>query len=324
MRPVEVIGELVWNWVQKRRARFGWSNRHTKWEMGTRIPALLLAAGLAALHPSAQSLAQKFEVASVKRCQNSQPPSGGDPDPLRLHLACVTAANLVRLAYLVFPAGEPDAPVSPNSFQVPISGGPSWLDSDRYSIDAKAAGPVNVEMMKGPMMQALLADRFKLKLHREAKEVNIFELSVARGGPKLQPAKMGGCVVFDRNNPPPDPPPGEPGPVFCGFVRRSAATGFDIAGVTMADRCRSLSAYVDRDIIDKTGLKGVFDVHLDLTPADLGYPGALPDPSSALPPGDSGGARIASAVKRLGLQMRPAKGSAQFIVIDHVERPSGN
>lgn len=114
---------------------------------------------------------RKFEVASVKRCDNAQSPSGGDPDPGRLHLACVTAANLIRLAYLVFPTGQPNAPVSPGSFQMPISGGPSWLDSDRYSIDAKVERPVNTEMMKGPMMQRLLEDRFSLKRHKEAKEI---------------------------------------------------------------------------------------------------------------------------------------------------------
>jgi uncharacterized protein (TIGR03435 family) len=203
-----------------------------------------------------------------------------------------------------------------------ISGGPSWIDSDRYRIDAKPADRVNVEMMKGPMMQDLLEERFKLKLHREVKQVNVFELTVAKGGPKLQPAKEGSCVVFDRNNPPPDPPPGEPGPVLCGFVRRSASGGFDIPGATMADLCRRLSSYVDRDIIDNTGLKGVFDVHLDLAPADLGYPDAVPDPSSPFAPGD--GDAISFAVQKLGLQMRSAKGSAQFLVIDHVERPSEN
>lgn len=84
----------------------------------------------------------------MKRCRNGQPPSGGDPDPVRLHLACVTTASLIRLAYLVFPTGEANAPVSPGSFQMPISGGPSWLDTDRYTIDAKPERPVNTEMMR--------------------------------------------------------------------------------------------------------------------------------------------------------------------------------
>ena len=90
----------------------------------------------------------------------------------------------------------------------------------------------------------------------------------------------------------------------------------------MPDLARQLSAYVDRDIIDRTGIKGVFDAHLDLDPADLEFANAEPDPSSPFTPGDGGG--IALALKKLGIKMRAAKGSAQFLVIDHVERPSEN
>jgi uncharacterized protein (TIGR03435 family) len=268
------------------------------------------------------SAVEKFEVASVKRCQDSQPPSGGDPTPGRLHLACVTTANLIRLAYLVFPTGQRKSPVSPSSFQMPISGEPSWLDSDRYSIDAKVEQPVNTEMMKGPMMQALLEDRFKLKLHKEAKETHVFELTLGTHGPKLQPAREGACMAYDRNNPPPNPSPGERPPVICGVIRKSARDGFEVPGITMADLCRQLSAYVDRDIVDKTGITGTFDVHLELLPGDIGYPGAAPDPSSPFAAGDGGA--IAVAVEKLGLQMRNAKSSAEFLVIDHVERPSEN
>jgi len=266
--------------------------------------------------------AQEFEVASVKRCQNSQSPSGGDPDPGRLHLACITTANLIRLAYLVFPTGQPNAAVSPGVFQMPISGGPSWLNSDRYTIDAKVERRVNTEMMKGPMMQALLEDRFGLKLHKETKEIAAFDLAAGAEGTKLRPAKEGGCVGYDRNNPPSNPGRGEPAPVICGDIRKSAGDGFDIPGVTMADLCRRLSAYVDREIVDKTGITGVFDVHLDLLPADIGYAGAAPDPSSPFTPGD--GTAIAAALKKLGLQMRNAKRPAEFLVIDHVDRPSEN
>jgi uncharacterized protein (TIGR03435 family) len=271
---------------------------------------------------TSSTAAQKFEVASVRLCQNGQSPREGGLNPGRLHLACLTTANFIRIAYLVFPTGQPNAPVSPNVLQMPISGGPSWLNSDRYTIDAKAEQRVNIEMMKGPMMQALLEDRFGLKLHREAKEIPAFALTVGPGGPKLRPAKEGACVAYDRNNPPPAPSAGEPAPIICGNIRDSAMGGFDVSGVTMADLCRQLSAYVDRDIVDKTGITGTFDVHLDLLPADIGYPGATPDPSSSFTPGDGGA--IAATVKKLGLQMRNAKQPTEFLVIDHVERPSEN
>ncbi len=76
-----------------------------------------------ALHAQMTTAGEKFEVASIKRCQNNRPPSGGYSSSAGLRLACVTTANLIRLAYLVFPSGERNAPVSPTSFQMPISGG---------------------------------------------------------------------------------------------------------------------------------------------------------------------------------------------------------
>lgn len=287
-----------------------------------RIPAVLIAAELMALSVHAQTT-PKFEVASIKRCQDSNKGgSGGEPTPGRLHLNCLTTANLIRMAYLVFPTGRPNEPVNPNAFFQPISGGPSWINSDLYRIDAKADWPANLEMMRGPMMQALLEGRFQLKIRRESKETNVFELTVGKSVAKLNTAKDGGCVAFDRNNPPPEPAPGEPKPVLCGSIRVNANGGFDIQGITIADLCRELTKYVERDIVDKTGIAGVFDVHLDLTPADLFYPGAAPDSVSTFTPGD--GRAVAVAVEKLGLQMRPAKGSAPFLVIDRIERPSGN
>ena len=266
--------------------------------------------------------AHKFEVASVRPCQNSQSPSGGDPAPSRLHLACVTAASLIRLAYLIFPTGQPNAPFPPHALQAPISGGPSWLTSDRYTIDAKTEQRVNSEMMKGPMMQALLEDRFGLRLHKETMTVPAFELTVAATGPKLRPTKEGACVAYDRNSPPPEPGSGEVASVICGEIRESANGGFDVLGVSMPELCRRLSLYVDSEIVDQTGITGTFDVHLDLLPSDLGYRGSTPDPSSAFTPGDGGA--IASAVKKLGLKMSSAKRSSEFLVIDRVERPTEN
>ena len=118
-----------------------------------------MTAGPAALDARAQSLFTSrpaFEVASIRRCQNATSPTRGAP-------------------YLVFPTGQPNAPVSPSLFQRPISGGLAWINSELYSIEAKTEISVNVEMIEGPMMQALLEDRFKLKLHRESKKTDVFE-----------------------------------------------------------------------------------------------------------------------------------------------------
>jgi uncharacterized protein (TIGR03435 family) len=78
----------------------------------------------------------------------------------------------------------------------PIDGGPSWIDSAFYEIDAVAEGNPSVKMMMGPMMQVLLEDSFKLKIHRQAGEGPVYFLSVARGGPKLHWFAEGSCTPY--------------------------------------------------------------------------------------------------------------------------------
>ena len=173
---------------------------------------ILTGALFAALATVPAAYAQKFEVASIKRCQDSERGGRDAPSPGRIDLSCMATINLIRMAYLVFPTGQPNAPVSPTIFQVPITGGPSWMNTDRYRIVAKAEGPANLELMKGPMLQSLLEDRFQLKLHRASKEIDVFELTAGKSWSKLRPAKEGGCVAFDRNHPPETAAAGRHGP----------------------------------------------------------------------------------------------------------------
>ena len=99
-------------------------------------------------------------------------------------------------------------------------------------------------------------------------------------------------------------------------------------GQTIVGLCEQFSASLDRDVIDKTGVAGAFDIHLDLTPADLfpAQPSITPgvnDPARPVIPADPLGA-ITSAVQKLGLTLKPAQGTGEFLVIDHVQKPSGN
>jgi uncharacterized protein (TIGR03435 family) len=147
-------------------------------------------------------------------------------------------------------------------FQQPIKGSPSWVDSDRYTIDVKAEdAAISQETMRGPMMQALLEERFKLKIHRESKEIPVYELTVVSGGAKLQPSKEGSCIVKfspqDR-----EPAPGQPLPRVCGMFNPNKGGGTDVPGTTIGSLCRQFSVTLDRDVIDKTGLQGMFDIHL--------------------------------------------------------------
>jgi len=112
--------------------------------------------------------------------------------------------DLIGMAYDRYADGKRN----PSPWLVPIEGGPTWIDSDRYTIEAKAEASTSREMMSGPMMQALLEGRLLLRTHRATREVPVYELTVAKGGPKLQVAQEGKCTIFDPSHPPPRPTPG--------------------------------------------------------------------------------------------------------------------
>jgi uncharacterized protein (TIGR03435 family) len=176
-----------------------------------------------------------------------------------------------------------------------ISGGPAWIDSDRWDIAAKAEGDLTAEQMM-PMLQALLEDRFKLKVHRETKEQQIYALAVASSGVKLQPLKEGSCA----NNP------------RCGAIIPGANgpnRTMDAVGMQMDMFVRVLSLIVARPVIDKSGLTGPFDaIHLEY----------------AFGMTDTGPSIFTSLHDQLGLKLESTKGPVEVLVIDHVEKPSAN
>lgn len=152
--------------------------------------------------------ATRFEVASIKPCAGEALSRGGsgNPSPGTLEIDCWSVRTLVRSAFIEFANGHYNPAGRAGSME-PIVGGPTWLDSGRYSIHAKAATPAGRQMVMGPMLQALLEERFKLQVHREVREVPVFELTVAKGGPKLQRFD-GSCTnPTDLTKPPPIPAP---------------------------------------------------------------------------------------------------------------------
>jgi uncharacterized protein (TIGR03435 family) len=94
-------------------------------------------------------------------------------------------------------------------YTTPIGGGPAWINSARYTIEAKAEADTSRGMMQGPMLQALLEDRFKVRIHRGTREVPVYELIAAKGGPKLTPFQEGSCMPPVITFPPTPPPAGE-------------------------------------------------------------------------------------------------------------------
>lgn len=311
----------------------------------------------------------KFEVASIKACKSDDVPGGGRGgkkgggggggigwDPAMLHEKCQSLYNLIRDAYLAYPEGKPWSsftreassanarglekggctgcgvgfpPVSRRLFQQELEGAPGWVTSDRYTIDAKTEKPQTPEMMRGPMMQTLLEERFKLKIHQDTRDVPVYELTVAAGGPKLAASVDGTCLTFaEVMKLPPRRPAGYDGPAPCGSVMfRDGRASFP--GTTVAGLCQNLSFLFDRDVVDKTGIKGFYNVVVDadrvVMPADDSAPR---DPD--MPPRPPETDRLATAkafqkaFPKIGLKLEPAKGAGVFLVIDHVERPTEN
>ncbi len=266
----------------------------------------LVAAGAAL--GQAPAVAQRFDVSSVKRCESGSRSGGIRITPGTFRAACLTVKFLMQVAY----APSPDA-------SVPISGGPAWLDSDPYNIEAKAESNPTREMMSGPMLQALLAERFKLRVHRESKEVPVYELRIAKNGSKLQAFQEGSCTPQDAAKP---QGRAAKGPPNCG----SFSVGLKGGNVTLDVHKRTLAEFanqlhLDRPVIDKTGLAGLFDFHLEFAP-DGTTAGFLP-PGFALPAPPENGVSIFTAIQeQLGLRLEPARGPGETIVIDSVERPS--
>jgi uncharacterized protein (TIGR03435 family) len=194
-----------------------------------------------------------------------------------------------------------------------ISGGPGWTETDGFDIDAKVAGP-DVETYKKltqkereSVLQALLAERFNLKVHRETRTLPIYDLVMAKGGFKLKALA------------PIDDAAEEAKPKDQRRERGSFSTGpgqFEGKGVDFHNFVDNLAYMVERTVIDKTGLGGIYDIDLKWTPQDE---------SASADSGVEGGPSIFTALQeQLGLKLESGKGPVETIVIDHADLPSEN
>ncbi len=283
-------------------------------------PAGVLGSAAAIMLAAAAVFAQagapaRFEVVSIKpsteqRMRYVRPMPGG-----RL-VASAPVRMLILNAYHV------------QSFEV--VGGPSWVDSDRYQVEARAEGnPDRDQLLR--MLQPLLADRFQLKVHRETREMPVYELVADRRGPTLPPPKDEACAAPGPNTPSDwaggriEPPTAGRGPVPpCGALRVSLdPSGVRMQGgkVGIAELARTLAMVMGRPVVDKTGLTGLYDLKLGFA-ADASTP-ELPPPPPGSP--DSNLPSIFTALQeQLGLRLATAKGPVEVLVIDRVERPSAN
>ena len=186
-----------------------------------------------------------------------------------------------------------------------ISGGPAWIDADRFDIDAVTPGdiqPTHDEQMA--MLRHLLADRFQLTFHREQKEFAVYALELAKGGPKLksaaapdQPSILGPGVVYSQR---------------ISLPARNATT-HDLASLLQR-------AIVDRPVVDRTGLTGHYDYDLDWAPDETQFGGDVTSASTTAPTPPL----FTALQQQLGLRLEPTRLPISTLTIDSAQKPSAN
>jgi len=309
---------------------------------------MLPAAGFVLAQAPAPRL--EFEVASIKPAQalQSQVSSGKihvgmTIDGARVDIGSLSLADLIPIAFRVKP------------YQV---SGPDWMSAERFDVIGKIPDGAAKDQVP-EMLQALLADRFKLTIHRENRDQSIYALVVAKGGPKLKEsvpepeapesaddAQKGIAIGTADRSQVRVTPDGKGGMVTRGGQAGTTriAPGPDgsmhmeASRVTMAQLADSLSGFVDRPVVDMTDLKGNYQVTLEISMADImraarrvGLPVAQP-PGGSLGAGapadaasDPSSSSIFATVQQLGLKLEPRKAPIETIVVDHLEKtPTDN
>ena len=232
---------------------------------------------LALLSIASLALAQtpQFDVATIKPAApstdgRSHTRISTDTDTGKLNYLNVNLKDIIGQAYKV------------QQYQI---AGPPWIDTDRFDIVARF--PPHSDARKLPLMlQDLLSDRFKLAIHRETKELPVYNLVVAKGGPKFKPSETSSGITSNSNR----------------------TTWHVTAKVTMLRFAEFLTDEAGRPVVDKTGLAGSYDLTLDWAV------------DNNVATNDSGPSLFTAMQDQLGLKLESAKGPVETIVVDHAER----
>jgi uncharacterized protein (TIGR03435 family) len=254
---------------------------------------VLAAAPLLAQAPAKIPPDLRFEVASLKPSDGQGQGGGIRPTPggQRYQATNCPIKLMIQVAYRV------------KAEQV--VGGPGWLDTDRFDMEAKAEKPSNADELH-VMLMNLLVERMQLKFHHVKQDMPMYALTVGKGGPKLTPheAANAGEPWIDQAQ-----------EKFLHMKMKATSASMDYFAFR-------LSQLLDRPVVDLTNLTGGYDFNLEYT--------------RELPPGfpeggkingedpDTSGPTVFAAVKQLGLELKGQKGPVEVIVIDHVEKPTGN
>jgi uncharacterized protein (TIGR03435 family) len=292
--------------MQIRRTISGAYNKHLLRALGFAVLIAPIMFGLA--HAQAQNAAStspkfEYEVASIKpNKSNGQGSYGITTAPDGLTATNTPLIMLIQSAYGIFNRDR-------------IVAAPGWVDTERYDVAAKIEAsvvddlqkrsPNQISAARNQMLQALLADRFMLALHRETRELPVYSLVVAKNGPKIHRSKTDDVVAGSNGR--------------GGRAPGMTAKNGSIKGhsVTLASFADFLAAQLSRPVLDRTGLTSLYDLDLQWTPDD----NELQSPPGSAP---NGPAIFTAIQEQLGLKLESGKGPVEVIVIDHIERPSGN
>jgi uncharacterized protein (TIGR03435 family) len=260
------------------------------------VTVLAVGASVFAQSPAPRPAFDSFEVATIKpTAPDQQARYIRMQSTNRFYATGFTLNALVAAAYSLTPRA--------------ISGGPAWADSDRYDILASTPGDIQPNLDEQmAMVRKLLTDRFQLAFHRESKELPVFAITVAKGGPKLKPSTAPpGALPYLINTIYPE----EKGGVHVQLPARNA-TMMQLAAMMQR-------AVVDRAVVDQTGLSGPYDFDLEWTPDESQFGGKLPRSLESTKP-----SLFVAMQEQLGLRLDATRGPVQALVIDRVERPSEN
>jgi uncharacterized protein (TIGR03435 family) len=235
---------------------------------------------------SSRRAVKEFEVASIRVSSPgiSLENSGGSYSPGRFHAKNLSLKELIKVAYQL------------DGFQ--LSEGPSWMDTDRYFVEAKAESNVDRDQIN-QMLQAMLVKRFNLKFHREWRESSIYELVVANGGPRLGEPQQAG--IDDRR--------------VSGPMRHHP----EFINVSVPELASMLGTLLRTRVVDKTGINGRFNFKLSYRPDGRRYGEPNEDTTNL----DSE-SLFTAMQNQLGLKLQSVKGKVDILVVDSADRPTEN
>jgi len=232
--------------------------------------------GAMAIVCTCAAVAQTFEAASIHPNLSGTEGSVIDLEPTgRLKVTNSSLKTLIRAAYGI----QNDQ----------IVGGPKWLDTDRYDIDGKTIGKISSDQEQ-PLMQNLLADRFRLKVHKERRELTVYVMELAKNGPLFKQSTSASSAI--HNN------------------RGLGKSQISCVKISIPQFAGMLAKQIGRGVIDKTGLRGEYDFSLEFDPEQT--------PDSTVP------SVFAALQEQMGLRLESQKGMVDVLVIDNAEKASAN